>query len=49
VRDSNGAATTPSVSFAPDESGGLAVGGGLEAQGFVREERGIRFVGEAAD
>jgi cyanophycin synthetase len=41
----------PATSFVADESPG-GFGGNdaaLEARGFVREERGLRFVGEAAD
>jgi cyanophycin synthetase len=34
---------------AEDESPALALGADLEAAGFVRDERGLRFVGEAAD
>ncbi len=35
-------ATTAAAAAVPDDAA-------LEAQGFVREERGLRFVGEAAD
>ena len=34
---------------AEDESATVALGADLEAAGFVRDERGLRFVGEAAD
>ena len=44
------AGATPAATVAADESAGAAGdGAALEAQGFIRDERGLRFVGEAAD
>jgi cyanophycin synthetase len=43
------AAPARTAAPAEDDSSALALGADLEAAGFVRDERGLRFVGEAAD
>ncbi len=49
--DGEAVSATPARTPAPaeDDSPALALGADLEAAGFVRDERGLRFVGEAAD
>jgi hypothetical protein len=43
-------ASRPALAIGEEAASGQGFGdASLEAQGFVREERGLRFVGEAAD